>query len=200
MPMKFFLCFVALLIQCLAWCQDNALGIYPMPIIGQFPEAEIVSLTKTDSLNQSDYFFTETFNEAHGLFLVKKEKEYWVVYDFELYLNAGHNSTISGIRKINDRFVSIQVYSFPSGICESRYGKIILMDVIRNEYIEFFNFAETICFDENGKPNSRSTCQAKYSFKKNILKIKSTKKPGDTQDCIESGKFRYCNGQFVRMK
>lgn len=195
--MKNIFSILALFIQSIVLCQDNSIEFYPLTIVGKVSKTDLMTMKKIDSLNKKDYFFTENYKEDYGLFLVKKENENWVVYDFELYLNSGHNSIIKSIKKENNRFVSIQVMSMPSGICESHYGKIILIDLIRNEFIDFFNSAESRCYGENGNVTSVSKCYAKFSLKDNFLKIKNSKKG---TDCMESGIYQYRKGKFVKIK
>lgn len=109
------------------------------------------------------------------------------------------NTVVTNIKEVNKRFVAIQVSSSPSGVWESHYGRLILMDIVRKESTDFLNFSETQCYDKNGKASSLSTCTAKYNLIGDKLIIKTTSKKG-AADCIGSGIYEYRDRKFVKMK
>jgi|GEM_PF-5378515 len=198
---KLFYLFV-LIIPSIAWCQNNSsiLEFYPLTFVERIANiSAIKSLVKADHLGKEDFFFTTHYKDNSGLFLLKKEKGNWFVYDYELYESAGRNTVVTNIKEANKRFVAIQVSSSPSGVCESHYGRLILIDVARKESTDFLYFSETQCYDKNGKASSLSTCRAKYTFIGDRLIIKTTNKKGAT-DCIGGGIYEYRDGKFVKMK
>lgn len=199
--MKKLLYIFSIFVSSIGWCQNNpdTLEFNPLTFIEKISDNEIKSLVKADSLNKKDFFFTEQYKDGFGLFLVQKENENWIVYDYELYLNSGRNTVLGNIKEENNRFVSIQTISSPSGICESHYEKQVLIDIIRNEFIDFCTFAQTKCYDENGQISSSSKCKVKFSIKGNFLKIR-TSKTNDLTDCILSGTYKYENRKFVKVK
>lgn len=190
-----------ILIPYIGWCQNNpdTLEFRPLVFIEKISDNEIKSLIKADSLNKKDFFFTEQYKDGFGLFLVKKENKNWSVYDYELYLNSGRNTVLGNIKEENNRFISIQTTSNPSGVCESHYEKEVLIDIKHNEFIDFFTFAQTKCYDENRKNLSQSKCKAKFSIKGDFLKIR-TSATSDLTDCIQSGTYKYENRKFVKVK
>ena len=199
--MKKWLCRLVLLIPSIGLCQNSpdTLEFYPLTFAGNISAMEATQLQKADRLGKTDYFFTEKFKEDYGLFLVKKENNNWVVYDYELYLHAGRNTIIGNIKEEKNRFVSIQIISSPSGICESHYERMILMDVTKSTSIDFFTLSAVQCYDENGQVSSSSKCKARYSIKGNILNIRTTNYK-ELSDCIKSGKYMYRKGKYVRIK
>lgn len=199
--MKTIFYILAILIPYIGWYQNypDTLEFYPITFIENTSYDEIISLVKADSLGKKDFFFTEHYKNNSGLFLVKKEKENWSVYDFETK-SYGSNTVIKEIKCENDRFISIQVYRFPSGACASTYGIIILFDLINNQWTDFWNYNRFECYDENADVSSSSKCKVDFSLKGNLLKMKSSKKPDDGLYCFESGTYRYENGKFVKVK
>ena len=189
----------AILIPYIGWCQNNPdiLEFNPLTFIGNISDNEIKSLVKADSLSKKDFFFTEQYKNDFGLFLVKKENENWSVYDFETK-NYGSNTIIKGIKYKNNRFISIQVFRFPSGTCASTYGIIILFDLINNEWTDFYNYNQVECYNESAEVSSSSECEVNFSIKDDFLKMKSSKKPDDGLYCFESGTYKYEKGKFVK--
>jgi len=177
----------------------HTLEFYPLTIKDEISDIEAKKLQKVDSLDKVEYFFTENYKEDYGLFLIKKENKNWIVYDYELYLHGGRNTVIKNIKEENNRFISIKILSSPTGICESNYERVILIDITQNSFTDFFTFSEIKCFDNNGQVSSSSKCKAKFSIKGNLLKIK-TSKTNDLKDCIESGTYKYENQKFVKIK
>lgn len=185
----------------IGWSQNNpdTLEFYPLTFYEKMAEANQVKLLgKADSLSRKDFFFTEQYNDEYGLFLVKKENKNWTVYDFELYSFAGRNTIIGKIKMENDHFVSIQTISTPSGICETRYEKIILLDITQNAFADFFTVSEIQCYDENGAATTASKCKAAFSIVGNVLKFE-TERTGDLSDCMASGSYTYENKKFVKL-
>ena len=189
------------LIPTIGLCQNNldTLAFYTLTFVDKISDTEATHLQKVDNLGKIDYFFTEIFKEDYSLFLVKKENINWDVYDYELYLHAGRNTILGNIIEENNGFVSIQIISTPSGICESHYERVLLIDVTQNMSLDFCNLCKNQCYDENGQVSSSSKCKAKYSIKGNILKIWTTKY-NEQSDCIKSGKYEYSSGKYVRIK
>lgn len=188
-----------ILIPSIGWCQNNpdTLEFYPLTFIEKVSGVnEIKSLIKADSLNKKDYFFTEQYKDDIGLFLIKKENENWIVYDFGL--SYGSNSIIKEFKFENNSFVSIQVFRFPSGACSSTYGIIVLFDLINNQWTDFWNYNRFECYDENADVSSFSECKVDFSLKGNLLKMKSSKKPDDGLYCFKSGAYKYEKGKFVK--
>lgn len=189
------------LLPAFVWCQEEDFVFYPLSVFEEVPNVnELKSIEKADNLNKKDFFFTENYKGYNGLFLIKKENDKWIVYQFELSL--GSNSSLNNIKLENNRFVSIQYYRSPSGWCSNLYGIIFLLDITRNEYIRFFNLNEQECYDNDGENFTvrKSECQATFSIKGNILQIKSTKKPDDGLHCTESGTYQYETGKFIRKR
>src|SRR5690554_1768921 len=183
------------------WCQEKEFVFYPLTVFEKVSNVnELKSIEKADKLNKKDFFFTENYKGYNGLFFIKKEKDDWVVYQFELSL--GSNSYLKNIKVENNRFVSIQYYRSSSGVCENTYGIVFLLDVVRNEKISFFNLNKQRCYDYNGETVGarESQCKATFSIKDNVLKITSTKKPDDGLYCTKSGTYHYESGKFVRKK
>ena len=195
--MRFAFLLIAILLQTPAWCQNNILEFFPLNLIDSISEGDVNSFIKVDSLKNSNYFFTESYKENYGLFFFKMEREKWSVYDFELYLLCGRNTIIDMIKQENKQFVSVQSLSNPSGVCESNYGRILLIDVLKNEFSNFYNYAQNKCYEENGDV-SISECKVKFFLKNNSLKILSTK--NRLSDCLESGTYKYNASKFVKMK
>ena len=197
--MKKLIYIFTILIPSIGWCQNNpdTLEFNPLTFIEKISDNEIKSLVRADSLSNKDFFFTEQYKNDFGLFLVKKENENWSVYDFETK-NYGSNTIIKGIKYKNNRFVSIQVFRFPSGTCASTYGIIILLDLINNEWTEFYNYNQFECYNENAEVSSSSECEVKFSIKDNLLMMKSSKKSDDGLYCFESGIYKYENRKFVK--
>lgn len=187
-----------------AYSQPNEdFVFYPLAVVETISDAdELKSLTKADKLNKKDFFFTEKYKDHNGLFFIKKENDKWIVFNFELGLNFGANTSVKNIKEENRRFVSIQLSRSPSGMCSSTYGIIVLLDITRNEEISFFNLNEQICYDYQGENvvARESKCKATFSIKGDVLKITSTKKPDDGLYCAESGTYHYENGKFIRQK
>lgn len=185
---------VLLFLPAFVWCQDGDFVFYPLSVFEEVSDInELKSIEKADNLNKKDFFFTENYKNNRGLFLIKKENDKWVVYQFDL--EFGSNSYVKNIKVENNHFVSIQYNRSPSGGCSSLYGMMILLDITRNEFISFFNLNEFDCYDGGvGK------CKANFSIKGNILQIKSTKKRDDGLECIESGTYQYETGKFIRKK
>ena len=197
--MKSIFYILAILIPSISWCQNNSdtLEFFPLTIVGEISNIDVKHLQKADSLGKTDYFFTKNFKENDGLFLVKKEKGDWLVYDFGL--NFGSNTLIKGFKSENNYFISIQIFRTPSGICESTYGIIILFDFINNEWTSFWNYNQIKCYNENGEVSS-SECKVSFSIKGDFLEIKSSKKPDDKLYCFENGTYKYENRKFVKIE
>ena len=199
--MKSILYIFAILIPSIGWCQNNpdTLEFYPLTFIEKVSGVnEIKSLIKADSLNKKDYFFTEQYKDDIGLFLINKENENWFVYDFGL--SYGSNCMIKEFKLENNRFVSIQVFRFPSGACSSTYGIIVLFDLINNKWTDFWNFNRFECYNENAEVSSSSECKVDFSIKDNFLKMTSSKEPDDGLYCFENGTYKYDNGNFVKIE
>lgn len=200
--MKKLLYLIAIVIPSIGWCQINSdtLNFYPLTFIGKIHDVNAVkSLVKADNLDKRDFFFTSHYKGNSGLFLLKKEKENWFVYDYELYESAGRNTIVTYIKEVSKRFVAIQISSSPSGVCETYYGKLILIDITNKESIDFLNFLESQCYDKDGKVSSLSSCTSKYTLTGDRLIIKTTNKKGSS-DCVRDGIYEYRNRKFVKIK
>lgn len=197
--MKKLIYIFTILIPYIGWCQNNpdTLEFNPLTFIENTSNDEIILLVKADSLGKKDFFFTKQYKNNSGLFLVKKEKENWSVYDFDTK-NYGSNTIIKEIKYKNDRFISIQVFRFPSGTCTSTYGIIILFDLINNEWTEFWNYNRFECYNENAEVSSSSECEVKFHIKDNFLKLNSSKKTNDGLYCFEKGTYKYENRKFIK--
>mgnify|MGYP007011823750 CR=1 FL=1 len=198
--MKKIIYILTFLIPNIGLCQNNpdTLELNPLSFIENISDNEKKSLVKADSLGKKDFFFTEQYKDDLGLFLVIKENENWVVYDFGL--NFGSNTMIKEFKSENNRFISIQVFRSPSGACSSSYGIIILFDLINNEWTNFYNYNRFECYNDNAEVSSSSKCEVNFSIKDDILKMKSSKKPNDGLYCFESGTYKYENGKFVKIE
>ncbi len=195
--MKFTLFLIAIFIQTSAWCQNNILEFSPLKLIDTISDADINTLIKADSLENSNYFFTENYKEDAGLFFFRKGKANWTIYDFELYLLCGRNTIVNDIKQENKQYVSVQTHSTPSGICESNYGRILLIDISRNEFSDFYNFAQNKCYEVNGQV-SISECKVEFMLINNLLKITTTN--NGLSDCLETGTYQYSTSKFVKSK
>lgn len=184
-----------ILIPFIGFSQKNpdTLEFNPLTIVGKISSIDVKHLQKIDKLGKKDYFFTEQYNNNYGLYLVKKEKGNWIIYDF--VIKYGSNTKTKGFKFENNRFLSIQVFIFPSGSCESTYGKIILFDFVNSEWTDFWNYNRFQCYDEKAEE-----CKANFTIKDNFLKIKSSKKSNDGLYCFESGIYEYRNRKFVKRK
>lgn len=199
--MKNLLFTIIVLTPFISLCRNNpdTLEFYPLSRIENSVDVnEIELLVRADSLGRKDYFFTEQYKGYSGLFLVKKEKGNWHVYNFGL--NYGSNTTVKQFKFENNRFVSIQVFRTPSGTCASTYGIIILFDLVNNEWLDFQNYNRFECYNEYSEVSSSSECEVTFSIKEDILKLKSTKKADDGLFCFESGAYRYKNRKFVKVE
>lgn len=175
-----------------SWCQDNALEFYPLKLVENVSETAVRKMQKLDSIAHKDFFFITNYKDNHGLFFVKKEKQNWVVYDFELSLNWGPNTTVKMINLESNRFVSVQLYRSPPGTCSTIYGILVLLDTTNSTSVSFFNYNQMDC-----KEGKTKECKASFSIKDNFLNINSSKANEDGLDCIKSGKYHYTNGKFV---
>ncbi len=199
--MKNLLHIIVILIPSICWSQNNPdkLDFKPLSCIEKVSNFnEIKSLVKADSLGRKDFFFTEQYKDGIGLFLIKKENENWFVYDFGL--SYGSNSMVKEFKFENNRFVSIQVFRFPSGSCSSTYGIIVLFDLLNNQWTDFWNYNRFECYNENAEVSSSLECKVNFSVNGNFLKMKSSKKPDDGLYCFESGTYKYENGKFVKIE
>lgn len=193
--MKIVLVLIIFLMNSTSWSQNDILEFNPVKFVENVSADEVKKLVKVDHLSNKDLFFTKTYKENSGLFFVKKEKEKWLIYDFELSLNFGPNTHLTTVTKENNRFISIELSRSPSGTCSSLYRIIYLFDVYKNQYISFFNFNEFDCYD--GKS---SVCKATFQLKDNYLVIKSSKTKEDGLSCIESGTYLLEKNKFIKVK
>lgn len=184
-----------ILIPFFGFSQKNpdTLEFNPMTIVGEVSSIDVKHLQKVDNLGKKDYFFTEQYNNNYGLFLVRKENGKWIIYDF--VINYGSNTKTKEFKFETNRFLSIQVFRFPSGSCESTYGKIILFDLVNNKWTDFWNYNRFQCKDE-----AAEECKANFTIKGKFLKIKSSKKSNDGLYCFESGIYEYRKRKFIKIK
>lgn len=180
---------------------EGALEFYPLKLADTISDFnKIKSLNQIDSLKSSDYFFLDTYQNVEGLFFVKKKENKCLVFDFELHLYLGPNTSVSNIKKENNRFVSIQTFRSPSGACANRYGQIILFDIMNFKFISFFNLNQSECYNDYGEISSNSECRAVFKISDEFLEIKSNKKPNDGLWCKESAEYRIEVDKLVKTK
>jgi len=174
---------------------------YPLSPIDTISSLENVEkLKRIDHLKNDNYFFAVGYRNKDGLFFLKKNRNKWIVFDFEFNLIFGSNNSISKIQKESENFISIQIYRAPSGSCSNIYGFLSLLDIENCKIVNFSNYNSTECYDTNGKVSSKGECKADLEVKNDIIKINSTKKHDDGLYCAESAEYRIENNTLIKTK
>jgi hypothetical protein len=180
---------------------ERIIDFYPLQFTDSISGSDRnVLLSQVDSLKSDDYFFSDNYQGQEGLFWIKKAGNKWVVFDFELDLNFGPNTFVSGFKNENERFVSIQTYRSPSGQCLSKYGRIILLDIVNDKSISFFNYSQIACFDTMGEVTSSSECASTFQIRDGFIEIESTQEGDDRMWCMDNAEFKIEENAIVQTK
>jgi hypothetical protein len=181
---------------------DRIREFFPLiPIDTIYDISEVNKFKKIDSLNIDNHFFSYKEKDYNsGLLLIKKSVNKWIVYDFEDNIFHSSNTKIGNFKKENERFISIQMFRFPSGICSNIYGVFVLLDIVNYKTLNFFNYNEVECINNAGEVSKNEKCEAKIEISNKLLKIKSTKKVDDGLYCIESSEYKIEDDKLIKTK
>lgn len=163
---------------------------------------DIDNFVKIDSLDNDKYFFINKYHDSENLFFIKKIETKWIVFNFEVGAYFGPNSSISEIKKLNNEFLSIQMYKSASGGCSMIYGNLVLLNIDRLNYLTFPNYQLRQCYDINEDEVlvRESECKTTFLLKDNYLKISSTKKPDDGLSCMSKSEFEIKNDKLIKKR
>jgi hypothetical protein len=180
---------------------ERIMTFYPLSAIDTISDLKVVEkLQRVDSLNSENYFFANEYNEVEGFYFIKRNRQIWIVFDFEDTLTFGPNTSVSKIKRESDNFISIQTYRSPSGGCSNIYGFLFLLNIQDCKRVDFSNYNLEECYDGNGEVSYGRECKADFEITNGFVKIESTKKPDDGMYCIESSEYKIEASRLIKTK
>jgi hypothetical protein len=185
--MKLIIAVLCLLCSSQIVAQDT-LHFYSVYQYGTCDNEQLInSLTRIDSLNNPDYFFTNDYDDYYGFYFFHYNNSVWDVFEFKSSEELGNTASIHSIKKIGQNLLAIQVYYAPSGGQINRYGYLLLINIKHNTLARFLNFYSSETY-YNLELTERQECQSDYKVVGNKLTV-TTITADESLYCIKSGEY-----------
>jgi len=184
--------------------QQNTYEFQPLTIIDTINQNIVDKIKLKDKVKNTQYFFAQTYDNKKGLFLFKKTKKNWIVYDYDV--NFKSNYSITKHIYYSKRFVAIDIGAMRSGMGENWYNWLIIFDLIKSSYVILDTFSHN-SGEYSNKKEFKHECGSKIQYMKNgnfkVVKkcnVEKEENKNYCNNCLDSGIYIIENGNFKKIK
>lgn len=183
--------------------EQNTYEFQPLTIIDTINQNIVDKIKLKDKVKNTQYFFAQTYDNKKGLFLFKKTKENWIVFDYDVEFIS--NYSISKHLYYSKRFVAIDIGAMRSGMGENYYGWLIIFDLVKASYVILNTFSHN-SGRYSDKTEFKQECSSKIQYMKNgnlkVVKICDVKKEDKNycSNCLDSGIYKIEKGNLKKVK
>jgi hypothetical protein len=187
----------------------NALSAYAQPntIVYQLLEPNetitdshvINKMTRLDSLNNPDFFFTKNAYGYNGYSLIKKIKSTWYTYELPM---EGPKTVVSKVYRLSDDIVAVEIATTYHGMFDGGYSETIFINTNKLYFFDFVSYYSEQHYNyETGEPKILLECASTFSIAGDVFSITGTHPDRPERDyCLESADYLMGDTSMVQTK